>query len=252
MTGANKNRLLGATTMKLPLHHVGRILLLGAAAVAAVLAAGAYTILHTPSWYRIPVIPVEDRQQVRNNLVAAEQAFTEALRTSPGPFVYHVFQDDVNRWIAMRREIYPLIDELAPPELADPMVLFGDGVITFAGRYKKGRSDVVVSVDVSVRFAADAIVLKVEALRCGSMRVSPHFAELGLDRPIERPAGTVWPGSPRMWGDFMTGFYVASRAWWKNGGIDYQVCDARIEPGRLNLTIEPLMDHSANRRKDHP
>jgi len=44
---------------------------------------------------------------VRNNLVAAEQAFTEELRSAGRPFIYQLRQDDVNQWIAMRREIYP-------------------------------------------------------------------------------------------------------------------------------------------------
>jgi hypothetical protein len=227
-----------------------RLLLIGLVACTAVLTGAVYTLLRTPSWYCLPVIPPERRQTVRNNLLAAEQAFTEGLRTSAGPFIYHVFQDDVNRWIAMRREIYPLIDELAPPELVDPMVVFDTGGITVAGRYKKGVADVVVSLDISVRWRPDATVLTLEAIRCGSMRVPLDFVALGLNRPIDRPAEESWPGSPRIWGSLATGLFIAPQAWWKNGGIDYRVNNVTIEPGKLNLTIEPLGRHAGKARKN--
>jgi len=227
-----------------------RFLLIGAVSCAAVVSGAAYTILRTPSWYSVPVIPAENRQEVRNNLLAAEQALTESLRSAPGPFIYHIFQDDVNRWIAMRREIYPLIDELAPPELMDPVVVFDNGEITVAGKYRKGAADVVVSLDISVRSTPDAAVLKLEAIRCGSMRVPLSFVALGLERPIDRPAEKTWPGSPRIWGNLLTGLFIDPKAWWKNGGMDYRVQSVSVEPGKLNLTIEPLGHHAVRNRKD--
>ena len=227
-----------------------RLLVSVGCVLATMLAGGMCALLRTPSWYEVPRIPPQERQNVRNNLVAAEQAFTEGVRTSRGPFVYHLYQDDVNRWIAMRREIYPLIDELAPPELGDPMVIFDQDELTVAGKYRTGAAEVVVSIDVSVRFEANSIVLRLKGLRCGSIGVPLSFVSLGLTRRIDRPAGATWPGSPRLWGDFQTGFHVDSRAWWKNGGIDYCVRNVSVEPGVLNLTVEPIGHHAGRGRKD--
>src|SRR5438105_12651822 len=140
----------------------------------------------------------------------------------------------------MRREIYPLIDQLAPPELIDPIVLFENDEITVAGRYRKLGMDLVVSLDVSVSFSDNEILLRVVRVRCGSMNVPLGLVSMGLKRTVDRPAGGLWQGSPRMWGDFANGFHVDSHGWWKNGGMDYRVRDLTVEPGSMNLSVEPL------------
>lgn len=221
--------------------HRRRTLLTTAAIVlGAVVVAGAYAMLRTPGWYAPPVVPADERQGVRNNLLAAEQAFTEGLRAGRDPFTYHVHQEDVNRWIAMRREIYPLIDELAPSQLVDPFVLFADDEITVAGRCALGGVDVVLSIDFEAGFRDGAIRLRATSVRCGSVRIPLSWASLGLDQPIDRRTGKVWPGSPPMKGSLINGLEVGADAWWKNGGVAYRVLDARVRPGRLDLTVQPL------------
>ncbi|MEK6642288.1 MAG: hypothetical protein AABZ08_00130 [Planctomycetota bacterium] len=249
MTHLRFAHLLRPLTMKTRLRWK-HVTLATLGAMLIVLCSASYTLLRTPGWYDIPDIVPAARQDVRNNLLSAEQAFTENVRTSRQPFLYHVYQDDVNRWIAMRREIYPLIDELAPPELADPMVLFEPGEITLAGRYRKAGMDVVVSLDVNVKYEADSIVLRAKSLRCGSMRVPIDFVALGLNRPIERKAGAVWPGSPAMHGDFLTGLRIDSRATWKNGNFGYRVLNVTVLNGRIDFKIEPLGHQPPKRIND--
>lgn len=205
--------------------------------------AALYALLRTPGWYAPPTIAVEDRQRVRNNLVAAEQAMTENLLNSPGPFTYHLYQDDVNRWIAMRREIYPLIDELAPPQLADPFVLFDEEGVRLAGRYRTGMLDVVLSIDFGIRMDGQDIVLWARSIRCGSVAVSLDFEGLGLETPIRREREQTWPGSPAMSGDLVKGLRIDSTAWWKNGGMEYRVRDIKLRSGQIDVEIEPLGRH---------
>jgi hypothetical protein len=227
-----------------------RIILIGSLCGCAAIAGALYAFLRTPSWYAPPVIAPADQQKVRNNLVAAEQAFTESLRAGRGPFIYRIFQDDLNRWITMRREIYPLIEELAPPQLADPFVMFDEGVITVAGRYSGWLGGVVASIDIVPTLEEDALVLRATAVRCGSVGVPMHLGGIGLDGTIERDREETWPGSPRIWGDFSRGLRIETEAWWKNGGIDYRMLDVWVEPGRLCLKIEPLGPHWARGRND--
>ncbi|MFQ5425366.1 MAG: hypothetical protein ACE5F9_15480, partial [Phycisphaerae bacterium] len=186
-----------------------------------------------------------------NNLVAAEQAFTEGLRLGGESFVYHIFQDDVNRWIAMRREIYPLIDQLVPTELSDPFVRFDADRIAVAGRVSTPAGRVVLSIDVAPVFEDRAIVLRATAVRCGSVSMPMDFGGLDLARSIEREPEKVWPGSPRIWGDLAAGLHLDARAWWKNGGIDYRVLNVWVEPGVLHLKIEPLGPHHRTARRTH-
>jgi hypothetical protein len=210
-----------------------------------------FLLLHDPSWYEPPVIPPSEQQQVRNNLVAAEQAFTESLRAG-GAFVYHIYQDDVNRWLAMRREIYPLLDDLAPPELADPFVLFEAGQITIAGRYRSGSLDAVISIDLAVAMHADALSLTVTAARLGSVRMPLSIADkLGLAEPVERSPDETWPGSPRIWGSLVAGLNVGSDAWWKNGGVVYRVLDASVARGEITITVEPRGRQETGRHRKH-
>ncbi len=210
--------------------------LLGALGVTA---AGAFALLRTPSWYAPPEIATDQRQRVRNNLVDAEQRFTESLRAGQ-PFVYHLDAESVNRWIAMRREIYPLLDSLTPPELAAPFVVLEKGEVTVAGRYKLGGVQVIVSLDFSVGFRDGAIEIRALATRCGSARIPFDLNRLGLDRAVNHAEGKLWPGSPRIKGDLVTGLRVDAEGWWKNGGMAYRVTDLIVEPGRISIMVQPL------------
>ncbi len=226
------------------------MIVIGAPCLGAIIAGSLYALIATPAWYAPPVVLAADRQQVRNNLIDAEQAFTEGLRAGSGPFTYHIYQDDLNRWIALRREIYPLIDELVPHMLADPFVLFDDGEITLAGRYTASAVDLLLSIDIVPTFEAETITLRAKTVRCGSVGMPKDFGQLGLDDRIERDREQTWPGSPRMWGDFLTGLHLEARAWWKNGGIEYRVLDVQVQPGVLSLKIEPLGPHWALSNQD--
>jgi hypothetical protein len=206
-----------------------------------------YATIHTPGWYELPVILPPERQAVRNNLVAAEQAFTESLLAGT-PFIYHLFDEDVNRWISMRREIYPLLDELVPPELGDPLVFFHAGSITLAGKYKLGGVDYIVSLDMMVRMEGGEIVLRAGALRCGSMRLPLGIIDKALSRKVDKSRDRVWPGSPPIRGDLKSGLRLDAVARWKNGGMEYRVRDIKIQSGKLDLDIEPLARQSRTHR----
>jgi hypothetical protein len=211
-----------------------------------------YLLFHEPSWYELPIIAVEERQAVRNNLVAAEQAFTEGLRADVGPFVYHIYQNDVNRWLAMRREIYPLLDELSPSVLADPLVVFDAGKITVAGVYRGGALSAVVSVDIAVNVQTDALMLTVTAARLGSVRMPLSVAGgLGLATTIDKGPDEIWPGSPRVRGSLASGLRVGADARWQNGGVAYRVLDVSVQRGKMDITIEPRGHQAGGVNRKH-
>ena len=201
---------------------------------------GAWAVLRTPGWYAPPVIPPSERQQVRNSLVSVEQDFTERLRTGSEPFTFSLRQDVVNRWLTMRREIYPAVDELLPEEVSDPFIAFSEGRITLAARVTTAAGRVVVSVDVHPSFKDDAIVLRLGAIRCGSMPAPIDAADLGLSGEIDRDTDDAWEGSPPMRGDLINGLRIEPLARWFNGGFGYRVLDVRAEPGLLTFRIQPL------------
>ncbi|MFQ5430361.1 MAG: hypothetical protein ACE5E1_08640 [Phycisphaerae bacterium] len=227
-----------------------RAILLAAVSAGLGVAAGLYTLLRTPGWYAPPTVRADDRQRVRDDLVRAEQAFTEGLRAGR-PFVYHIYDDVSNRWIAMRKEIYPLVDEIAPPLLADPFLLIGDRVITIAGRYRLLGVGVVLSIDLEPTFRDGAIELRANRVRCGSLPLPKDTTGLGLGRALRFEAGDLWPGSPEMSGNFLTGFRVGGEAWWKNGGVAYRVTGLSVRPGEISLDIQPLGRRAGRKRNRH-
>lgn len=221
------------------------VLLIGAAGAAVVVWLG----LRTPDWYRVPNIPEAQRQQVRNNLLSAEQAMVEGLRRGE-TFVYQLHQDDLNRWVTMRREIYPLAEEFIPPQWSDPFVRFDTGRITVAGRFRHESWSTIASIDINVAFADGAIVLTAGSVRSGSLPLPASLIGLPLGQPIDRRAEKTWPGSPPIAGDLVNGVRVGARAWWKNGGYAYEVKNVTVVPGVLKLEIQPLGPHFSRGASD--
>lgn len=250
---ARRARRLAQTTFRHASGWIRRHPWRSAGGVAAViLTAFSYLFLATPSWYRPPMIAPEQRQQVRNNLVAAEQAFTESLRAGKGAFVYHVHQDDLNRWIAMRREIYPLLDQLTPPEIGDPFVLFTEGRIRVAGHYRDGLFGSVLSLDVTAKIEGKDLILRATSAHVGRFRIPLGLlAGSGLTQPIEEDEEDAWPGSPPIWGDLVSGLHLGGQARWKNGGIVYRVVEVQVHRGRLDLTVEPLGHQESREHRRH-
>lgn len=226
------------------------IALLGAASLFVISLVIVTLAKWEPGAYRPIAIPREEHQQMRNHLVAAEQAFTENLRADAGPFTYHIYQEDLNRWLAMREDIYPAADEWLPDGLSAPMIVFEDDSVTLMGRYTGGLGSALLSIQLSLGIENGAIVLRVVGLRCGLLGVPRTFVR-GLAAPIERESGDTWPGSPAMSGDLIEGLRLNAEAWWKNGGIAYRVRSVQVVKGRLDLNVEPLGPRVQTRTKDH-
>lgn len=222
---------------------------MGAAAVAVLTLAMAAVMLRAPAWYQPPIVPTAQRQQVRNNLVDAEQAFTESIRAEAGIFVYHVYQDDLNRWLAMRREIHPVLEQLTPSLLSDPFVRFDAGRIIISGRLRDWLG-AVVSVEIEPRCDERWLILQASTVRLGRLRFPMRWMSgLKTDHPIQKDADAAWPGSPPINGSLADGLKLGRDAWWKNGGLAYRVLDVRVGFGQLDLTIEPLGHQDPQERK---
>lgn len=203
----------------------------------------AFSMLRTPAWYRPLLVPPERQQQVRNNLVAAEQAFTQSLLAGQ-PFDYHIYQADLNEWLAMRKEIYPHVDELVGSTFRDPFVLITPGRIVLAGLYESAAVSGVISMELEPGFREDAIHLRLVSLRCGSVPLPLAAAGVKLDTPLEFDEGDAWPGSPLMSGNLLDGLRIEKDAWWKNGGVRYEVTNVIAREGRLDISVRPSGRHS--------
>ncbi len=198
-------------------------------------------LLRTPGWYRPEASPDDRaaRQEIRNNLVRAEQAFTSSLLDGR-PFRYRIYQRHVNEWLAMRHDFYPRIDAVVPPIVSDPYVTIGDGRVRIAGRYAVADRHPVVSVEFEPAFEDNGIVLRIADIRCGSVVIPNLLDELALDHPVALAANDAWPGSPPIRGSLTDGLHIGARGWWQNGGVSYEVTGVEVGEGVLTLSITPL------------
>ncbi len=203
-----------------------------------------------PSWYEPPTVPPERQQRVRNDLINAEQAFTRALFAGE-TFDYHIYDDMVNEWIAMRREIFPLIDRLAPALVANPSLRITEDGVSIAGRCDLAGVSAVVSLDLELFRDERGIVVRASAARCGRLPIPLTLSALRLQRPIACAQGRLWPGSPAARGNLIDGLVISDRAWWNNGGIAYQVRELSLKKGQIDLRVQPLGHHVSSRESDH-
>lgn len=234
-----------------PHRQKARLILACVAAAAPVACIVVGAALRTPSWYRPPRIEASEYQAVRDELRDAAQAFSDALMV-PGPFEFHLTQAQLNRWVTLRREIYPAIERNLPPEWTDPFVCFADHAIRIAARRRGARPHVVASVDIRVALDGDQIRLTAGAIRVGSLRVPRALLGTILTRPIDLPPGKLWHGAPAAEGNLRDGLLIAARAIWPNGDRRYNVLDVRPEAGVLHIKIDSLGPAYGSRRSASP
>lgn len=220
-------------------------------AAALVVAMGVcWAGIRTPGWYRPSLSANLDAQVVRDRLRDAAQQFSDALMT-PGVFEVHLREDQLNEWIARRKEIYPLVDREIPSDWSDPQILFREGRIRLAARYLGVPGGIVASIDVSVGMAGEAIVLQLQRCQIGSLRIPMGMLPAGADSRIDKQRNRLWRGSPRIEGDVRTGLRVDPYGVWPNGDRAYRVLDVRVGDSVIHLRIESLGPSSRSLRSDH-
>jgi len=205
---------------------------------------------YRPSWYRSQSTRPADPQAVRDDLRDAAQGFSDALM-QPGIFDVHLRENQLVQWIAMRAEIFPLIERRIPREWSDPTIRFRDGVIRLAATYRGGGPNVVISIDLDVAVDSDEICLKVVRCRAGALPLPIAIFARNLSAPIDIAPDKAWRGSPRMLGDLLDGLHVDARAVWPNGQRLYAVLGITVRRDTLDLKIESLGPARQSRRKTH-
>lgn len=201
----------------------------------------AWGLMRTPGWYAPEQMPAErsDRQTIRNRLVEAEQAFTHELLRGQ-PFKYHIYEQYVNEWLAMRYDLYPRIDEVVTPIVRDPFVSIGSGRVRLAAKYEVANRDAIVSADFAPSFEDGEIRLRFEGVRCGSIPIPNVLEAFDLDQRVDLGRDEAWPGSPMIEGSLVHGIRIGPRGWWQNGGVDYEVTDVEVGDGVLTFSVTPL------------
>lgn len=204
-------------------------------AIASLLAVCLWlTVFRIPSYYRPPQVGPAEYQLVRDDLEAAYNDLNLAVQGSDA-FDYVVEQDQLNRWIATRRQIWPGFQRYLPEKLQQPMVVFQDGRLVVSGLVPAAGFQSVLSLIFSLRAEPDHLTIRLEGCRIGAMPVPRHALGRFLDR-LESSSALPHGASPQ---ELLEGLTIPNRFEWRSGGRLIRFEQIDLKPGRLVVRIAP-------------
>ena len=184
------------------------------------------------------------------------------------PFRIALPQEEINRWLAARGEIWPGLRDALPKHIVDPVISFQPGRIVMAARYDQSGLSSVLSLAVNLRMEDNrrAIHVQVDSLRAGYLPVPLALLNGPARKALDREAGKhldslvkhLWSQAGEdlpagntlkqptihqiplaaMLGDIWQ-FRLPTRSRWPNGGFPYSISDLRVEQGRLTIDVIP-------------
>jgi hypothetical protein len=204
-------------------------------APALILATGALVwgaALWRPSWYQ----PLRvDRARLKSDKAAFANLLghiSDELNAGRAVTV-ELTQDQVNRWIAARHELFLDEDVELLDQIPGAFVSFLDGQrVRVAGQGRWKGWDCVLSAVVRLEANADAVDARCVSLAAGTVPIPPSWAP-ETERAIRIHDRTAQ----------RDGLHVrAENDWvWFNGKRPFRFRDVQTEPGVLRVTLEPTV-----------
>jgi hypothetical protein len=245
--------------------------------LAGLAALGFFAATSRPSWYQPVTVRPEEYAILRNQVPNFCNDIGIYLKAGQ-PFRITLPQEEINRWLAARGEIWPGLRDVLPSYIVDPVVSFQPGRIVLAARYDQSGLSSVLSLAVNLRLEAggDEIHVEVGSLRAGYLPV-PRALVDGLARKIlVRQTGKhldplarclspqtgeyLLAGDPlesraidRVPSAGMSGeiwqFRLPTRSRWPNGGFPYSIAALRVEQGTLTIDVVPTPRQARRSRR---
>lgn len=204
---------------------------------------------HIPGWYHPAQIPREDNaiQRVKNDLVRTQEVLSEWLVNVDEPFQHRFTAEQINAWLAIREDIWPLAREWLPPEFSDPCIYMDEQDLRLAVTYRKGDLRTVLTLSLEAHADEDGIHLRIREISAGSLTIPRSWIERELARLDDGrwPAGTLLPYQsddrplPKLT-ELHEGaeFPNAWESW--NVKRRFRIIGLQFEPSAMVVTIEPL------------
>ncbi len=213
----------------------------GAAVVAVGLAASAWMLFQRiPPWYRPTPVPAADLQAVKDDLARFEIALSERMN-GDRPFALVITQEQLNRWLAAREQMWPPARAWIPPLMEDPFVAFEPGRVRLAGTVTLGGVRTVLNATAEIRIDSDQLFLRVFGVKGGSLPMPDALVRERLRALDERRRRTAaGPADLPSAEGVIVGWRVPAEFVWPNGKRRFRVRGVRVEPGAMTLDLEPL------------
>jgi len=202
---------------------------------------------HIPAWYQpIQVLP-DDVDPVKDDFIATIDGLSKLLNESQEPFEYRLTQEQINAWLAVRKEIWPLSRKWLPPSLEDPMIVLDPDGLRLAVLFRRRSLQAVVSARFRVRATSDGLLLHLAEVTGGDLplprsQVRKVLARLDRDlwpggRTVHSPLGNR-PLPPLS--DLPDGMRLPNEWIWPNGKRPFRITRITFEPGAVRITFHPL------------
>ena len=229
MAGHNADRR-GSTHRRTRLRRRWLALAIGTVFLLVTLAA-ILTVSHRPNWYHPASI---DHARLRMDKQALAHLLDEiAAALNDGRSIpLHLPEDQLNRWIAARAQIWPDAEtDMGPLRL--PCVTFLDGEILAGATLTVGGFRSVVTLRARIDIQEENLVIRVQSARIGALPVPRrwlHSQFASLSRTISQAT------APRE-----SSTLIFENRWiWPNGKRPCRLGRVEVAPGRVHAVLEPL------------
>ena len=226
-----------------------RILAVAAVVVLAAIVALWMMFQRIPEWYAPPEIAPHEIQAVKNDFAQTEVDLSKRLNAAEADdsFEFRLTQDQINAWLAVRGEIWPLSRKWLPPYLEQPMVVLDRDGIRVAALLTHQSLRAVVSLRVEVRAEPDGLFVRLAEVAAGNLPIPRSQVRKFLKRLDRKfwPMGAHLPGQigphrlPSL-GNILEGIRLPNTWIWMNGKQPFRITSIDLEPGQVRIGIEPL------------
>jgi hypothetical protein len=251
---------------KLWKHRLRWIFTLAGLGLGAFLLTAWLTFQHVPDWYRPVALAPDQVKAAQDDLIEtfygeSGRSFNQILAHAAGPFQYRLAQDQLNRWLAVREEVWPLSRKWLPSSLTDPVIVLEKGAVRIAATYRgAGGLQTVVSARINLSGGPDRVHVQLADVSGGSLPIPGSWLKEALaavDRrawPAGRSSHLQYRNEPLPpLSNLPDGIDLPNTWRWKvyDGDIPFAITDVKVEPGAMTLTVQRLPQLPERRRRDH-
>lgn len=203
----------------------GLVLLLAAVALT-------WTATRRPAWYQPAAVDPGRLHDDKGALAALMDEIGAALNGGRN-LTFELREDQVNRWIAARAEMWPGAPAALGP-LSDPQVLFLGDRIRIAATIAHGGVRTVVSLTGRIKVTPDSLFVECESARLGALPVPREWvAKWAAQMPLVAKHLAIRPGGDRT-------VSLANEWVWPNGKRRCRLGELQVLNGVARVVLEPL------------
>jgi hypothetical protein len=187
-------------------------------------------VTYRPAWYR-PTSVDHSRLRTDKAALADLQEQISAALNSGREVRFQLHEDQLNRWLAARAEIWPdALTEL--DRWRHPQVSMADGYVRLGATARCGSFESVVALTCRVELSDNEVVLRFDGPRLGALPIPQGWVSNPFGGSPASSHSVIRAGGP--------GALIIANGWtWPNGRRRCRLRSLAIAAGVADVVIEP-------------